>query len=345
VAFLRGRSGRDAAGSDAGVPIRRALHAVLDHDLAAAEAALGDAVRRDSNQIDAYLALARIFRQRGEIGRAIHLHQNLLLRRDLEPSERFQALLGLADDFREGGFLRRAIAAYEEVLARDPRELHALRALVRLLVDAREPGRAIPLARRLARIDGSAGHETESSTWIEVAEVERSEGRTEKARKALRRALKLDRQSVRGWIALGEVEAELGRSRDAFAAWCHVAELDRRAGPLVYPRIAASFAALGRARDYESWLGELLAADADDPGARIALARALAARGAVEDALGELRTVLEHDPNELDAHVARGRILLAEGRDAEVVKAHEALLELLERERVTLPADAGDGLA
>jgi hypothetical protein len=69
------------------------------------------------------------------------------------------------------------------------------------------------------------------------------------------------------------------------------------------------------------------------------LARALAARGAVEDALLCAREVLEQDAGRIEAHVALGRILLSEGRDAEVVKAHAALLDLLERERVTLPRD------
>jgi hypothetical protein len=58
-----------------------------------------------------------------------------------------------------------------------------------------------------------------------------------------------------------------------------------------------------------------------------------------------VRTVLEQQPTHLDAHAARGRILLAEGRDAEVVKAHEALLGVLESERVTLPSLAGETLA
>lgn len=344
MAFFRGgRERGGAAASDAA--LRRALHAVLEHDLAGAETALSETLRRDSSQIDAYLALASVYRQRGELGRAIHLHQNLLLRRDLGPAERFQALLGLADDFREGGFLRRAIAAYEEVLTRAPREPRALRPLVRLLVDAREPRRAIPFAKRLARIEGADARELEAQVHVELAQVERAEGRSQAARKALRRGLDLDPRAVHAWILLGEVEAELGRAKDAVAAWRRVPEVDRRAGPLVYPRVAAAFAALGRARDHEAWLRELLASDGDDAGARLALARALAARGAASEALDEVATVLDREPQHLEAHAVRGRILLTEGREAEVVKAHEALLDLLERERVTLPADASDAFA
>jgi lipopolysaccharide biosynthesis regulator YciM len=185
---------------DVDAAIRRALHAVLDHDLDAAETLLADAARSDGDAVDAYLALASLYRQRGEIGRAIHLHQNLLLRRDLDADARFQALVGLADDFREGGFLRRAIAAYEEVLVHQPRHTRALRALVRLLVGVREPRRAIPLARRLARIEGTKAALAEAGLWVDLAESERAEGRTQVARKALRRSLRADPENVRAWM-------------------------------------------------------------------------------------------------------------------------------------------------
>jgi lipopolysaccharide biosynthesis regulator YciM len=344
MAFWRGGK-RAGEVDDADTALRRALLAVLDHDLDAAESLLAGAVRSDSREVEGYLALACLYRQRGEIGRAIHLHQNLLLRRDLPADARFQALVGLADDFREGGFLRRAIAAYEEVLAHQPRHVRALRALVRLLVDAREPRRAIPLARRLARIEGKHAANAEGALWVDLAESERAEGRTQVARKALRKALRADANSVRAWVALGLVEAELGNSKAALAAWRKVPAIDRRAGPSVYPRLAATFAGLGRPREHEAFLQELLASDGEDAAARLALARAYAARGAAEDALAEVRRVLDRQPEHIEAHATLGRILLAEGRDAEVAKAHRELLDVLERERVTLPPGFGDTFA
>jgi lipopolysaccharide biosynthesis regulator YciM len=325
--------------------MRRALVSVLDGDLERAEAVLAETVRRDSTELDAYLALARLYRQRGEIGRAIHLHQNLLLRRDAGAETRFLAMLGLADDFRAGGFLRRAIAAYEEVLAERPGHVGALRALVSLLGSAGEPRRAIPLVRRLARAEKRPAGPAEALLWVDLAEAERGEGHSEAARKALRRALRRDPRCVRAWTALGQVEGELGRTRKALAAWRRVPELDRRAGPRVYPRLAAGFAALGRAREHERFLRELLEEEADDAGTRVALAEALAARGAIEEALAELRRSLEREPDALAAHAALGRLLLSEGRAEEVAKAHEELLDVLERQHVTLPADSGDTFA
>ena len=109
-----------------------ALLSVLDQNLDGAEEALTRAIRSNADGIESYLALARLYRMRGEIGRAIRVHQNLLLREDLRKEQRLMALAGLGADFRQGGFEDRAIACYEDVLLDDKRDLKSLRALVQL---------------------------------------------------------------------------------------------------------------------------------------------------------------------------------------------------------------------
>lgn len=326
-----------AFGGDARAPqetsaaIRRSLLAVLDHELDEAESLLTDVVRRDTEEVDAYLALARLYRQRGEIGRAIQMHQNLLLRADLDDGQRFHALLGLAEDFHRGGFLRRAAAAYEEALAQRPRHPTVLRALVRLYLDTRDARRALALERRLARLEGRDPRPAEASLWVDLAEAARAEGRTQDARRALRRALRRDPECVRAWLELGELEAERGRSRKALEAWQRVPAIDRRRAREVYPRLAATFAALGRPRAYEKLLNELLATQPEDPDARLALARTLAARGETEAALAEAKRVVDRDPDHLEARQVIGRILLQGQRDAEALRAYRELLDVLER--------------
>lgn len=318
--------------------LQRALLAVLDRDLEDAEGLLEGAARLDSESVVPYLALARLYRARGEIGRAIRLHQTLLLRADLEPERRLEALLGLATDFRQGGFLRRAIAAYEEVLAHRPEHAGALRALVRLSTDGRDYERAVELNRRLARVEGRAPGPAEAELLVGMAEAARAEGRTEDARRVLARALRRDRRCVAAWIELGQVEAERGRTKRALAAWKRVPEIDRRSAPRVYPRLAATFAALDRPRDFEKFLRGLLEREPEDVGARLALARALAARGETEEALAEVRRLLEREPGHLEAHAVLGRVLLEADREGEAVrKAYTELLAVLERQPLRPP--------
>ncbi len=335
--LTRAFGGRARGPRDQDAALRAALLAVLDGDLDRTEELLGSAVRMDANAVEPYLALGRLFRMRGEVGRAIRLHQNLLLRRDLPHELRTTVLADLAADFHEGGFLRRAIASYEEVLTRDRRHLGALRALVELLAQAREHARAIELVRRLAKLERRDGGAREAELWVEMAEAAHAEGRSSDARRAVRRALRRHPESARAWLLRGSLEAERGRSKAALEAWTRVAELDRRSGPAVYSRIEASYAALGRAREFEEFLQRLLAQRPGDPGARLALARSLAARGETDAATAELRGVLEADADDLAARAALGRLLIGEGR--EIGKDHGELLDALERRGLLRPQE------
>jgi len=326
---MRGR--RRPEPRDADGAVRAALRAVLDQQPGRAQALLARVVREDSDQVDVYLALASLARQQGEVGRAIRIHQNLLLRTDLPVRQRGDALRGLSRDFQSGGFLRRALAGWLEVLAGAPKDEEALRALFRIHVDLREYERALTIERRLARLERRDSREREASLLVEMALAAQAEGRSDAARRAVRMALKRDSRCVPAWIEAGVLEAERGHAKKALAAWKKVPELDRRAAASVYPRVEATFASLGRARDFEAWLRGLLEARPGDAAARLALARSLAARGDGEAALLELDALLERDPEDLEVGIARARILLADGRDAEAAKDFSELLDQVER--------------
>jgi len=316
---------------DVDTALRAALLAVLDRDHDEAERMLAAAVRLDSEAVEPYLALARLFRLRGEIGRAIRIHQNLLLRLDSASPHGRMAMADLAADFQAGGFLRRAIASYEDLLGHDPKHRGALRALVRLHADARDFERAIELARRLAKLEEGAEGPAEAQLRVDMAEAAVAEGRSDDARKAVKQALRKDRTCTRAWRVLGSLEAERQRSKAALAAWEKVPRLDRASGPSVYPQLEATYAALERPDDFEKYLQALLEERPDDPGARLALARHLAARGNVEDSLAELRRILERDPDHGEARSTLGRLLLSEHRDADAVKEYGELLATLDR--------------
>jgi lipopolysaccharide biosynthesis regulator YciM len=319
------------ATKDVDAIMRQALLATLDRDLDRAEQLLSRAVRIDSGDVEVFLALARLFRMRGEIGRAIRIHQNLLLRTDLDTDQRVEVVADLAADFQQGGFIQRAIASYEETLGHEPKHRVAMQALVRLYSEARDFERAIAMARRLARAKGENSNLVEAGLLVDMADAARAEGRNSDARKAAKRALRKDRGLVRGWITLGELEAERGRTKAALAAWLQVPKIDRRSGSLVYPQLEATFAALGRPRDFERFLRELLGEKPDDLEARLALARTLSARGESDAATAEIRTVLDKDSDDLAALAMLGRSLLAERRDGEANRLLAELLDSLDR--------------
>lgn len=325
--------------------LRAALLCALDHELDGAEAHLQVVAREDSSQVEVYLALARVYRLRGEVGRALRVHQNLLLRPDLGRAERCLALRGLAEDYRAGGFLGRATESYEELLALLPRDRDVLRALVTLHRAARRPERALALARRLRRSGGAGSPDearrAEAALQLELAEQAHAEGRADEARRALRRALRRDPSSAAAHVLRGELEVERGRSKRALVAWRRALELDRRRAPELLGKLRSAFAAVGRAGDFEPFLRERLRERPDDGAVRLELARVLEARGESEPAAAELRALLLAAPDHLEAQAELGRTLRAAGRCEEACDAYAALVERLDRGGALRPEERG----
>ncbi len=321
--------GRMRVPPDADASVRRALLALLSHDGAEVEAVLTAAVRAHPHDSDVFRALALLYRQQGEFARAIHMHQSLLLRRDLAADVRVDVLGELAEDFRKAGLIRRAAAAYEEVLIHAPRDRRALGGLARLLQSLRDHGRALQMIRRLARVEGRSAAEEEAALLVQQAEVAHAEGRSDDARRVARRARRRQRGYAPAHVLLGTLEAERGKNESALASWQAAVEADPRCAGFVYPRLEAAFASAGRTREFEGFLRRLLKRRPDDAVARLALARALAAWGEVDAAVAELRTWLARDASALPAQAALVRVLLDAGRQEEALAALPELLERL----------------
>jgi len=310
---------------------RRSLRAAVAEDWDAAETWLERVVEADSSDLDAYHSLARLYRRHSSIGRAIRMHQNLLLRGDLDSDARAEALLELARDFDAGGFSQRAIASYEEFLGRRPRHVEALDRLIRLHQGERDHARALALVRRLRRRDRDRADPLEVEILLAQAQARHDAGDDDGARQALKRCLRRDRGCGAAWAMLGELEAERDKSARALEAWKRGAVADRTLAPALYPKIAATFAARGKAGGYERFLREVLERRPDDHAARIAIARALGSRGEERAAVEELARAIEVAPDHLGLRAELGRQLLDAGLEAEALKAYADLVEGLAR--------------
>ncbi len=315
--------------------MRRALHLVLSGELAAAETELAAAARVDSSSAEVYLALANLYRARGEIGRAIQIHQNLLLRKDLSEALRREVLLGLALDFRAGGFLRRAAASFEELLEIEPRNAQALRELERIRVESSDWQGAIQIRRRLGKADSSTPRVL-AHLWAGLGREHSRAGREAEARKAFRRALGHDRRCAEAYIALGDQKLREGKIRKAVGLWRRALPLHPAIGSLLYPRLWEGYTALEELTSLEALLHERLEQERDERETSIWLARTVVRLGRVDEGLTLLRRLLDRAPGFLPAHAEIGCVLLREKRDLEALKSLEELIEHLPAERPRL---------
>lgn len=331
--------GKSDVHSEIDQALRRSLRAAVAGDWDTAETWLERIVEANSKDLDAYHALARLYRQQGSIGRAIRMHQNLLLRTDVPRAARDEALLELACDFDAGGFRDRAISAYEEVLAGQPRNAQALERLAVLLHDAQDTPRALAVLKKFRKRDKASADALEVKVHLAHARAAAATGDDDGARASLKRCLKRDPQCAEGWTLLGELEAERGKTAKALDAWKKAAASDPEVAQLVYPKIDASFAAKGKPDAFIAYLRGVLKDNPSLHGARVTLARALSSRGESREGIEELSRAIEVSPAATALHAELGRQLLDSGQESEALKAYAALVEVLSKsESLTAPA-------
>ena len=106
----------------------------------------------DTDRFETQLALGSLFRRRGELERAIRLHQDLSVRAMLTTEQRSIALLELGDDFVRAGLLDRAEALFDELRAIDAQSAPALKQLIGIYEQEREWRKAARAASEYERL-------------------------------------------------------------------------------------------------------------------------------------------------------------------------------------------------
>lgn len=161
-----------------------------------------DLVEVNRDTIEIHIALGNLFRSKGEVDRAIKVHQNLLARPNLTRKQRHMAIAELANDYLKAGLLDRAEKLYREMieLRSDTRE--AYRRLLDLYITEKSWQEAADCAHMLFRIGEPDADIVYSQCLCEVAEQAIANANNRLARKSLDKALEVAPGCVRASLLL-----------------------------------------------------------------------------------------------------------------------------------------------
>lgn len=196
--------------------------------------------RLDEDAVEMQLALGNLFRRRGEVDRAIRVHQNLMSRSDLSAEQRSQALLELGEDYMRAGLLDRAESLFIDLASLNPNSVPALRHLISIYQQERDWHKAIEYAERLSRIADPQG-DLIAQYYCELAEQARAKAQLDKARQYLDLAFASEPNCVRGLILQGHMAFEEGRCAGAIEAFEQVVGLDGDFAPQVLAPLMACY--------------------------------------------------------------------------------------------------------
>jgi lipopolysaccharide biosynthesis regulator YciM len=144
----------------------------------------------NADTIETHFALGSLYRRRGEVERAIRIHQNVLAREALAPEHREQALLALAQDYLRAGLLDRAEGLFQQVSEVPRLRASALDALRLVYERQNDWQQALGTYRQLARIKAAPSRMVAAHYLCELATLAIERGDIMGARQRLREARK-----------------------------------------------------------------------------------------------------------------------------------------------------------
>lgn len=265
-----------------------------------------EAVKSNTESLELHFALGSLFRRRGEVDRAIHLHQNLLERPQLSELQKTAIMVELAQDFLKAGLFDRAESLFLTLREAPSYQQPALRSLLDIYIREREWLRAIEIAKELQHISGVPFHKEMAEFHCELAAAH-----PESAQEHLAAALQVNPYCIRANLMLGDMAIANHDHERAIASWRHIENQKPQYLGLIATRLLQSYQALGRGNEglallkswtqkyslpavlnviYESTLG------AEGPAAAADLARSELAKRPSLNLLDRLLQALETAP-------------------------------------------------
>ena len=293
-------------------------------DLAIEE--LSQAARVDTDALEIHLILGNVYRERGQVSRAIQVHQSLLQRQKLTRLEHAYVMLCLGLDFKRGGFVDRAVEAFKEARRLDPSNAYALLHLEKVYEEQRQWDEAARVRQELLTMAGPESP-ARSQSVLAFLENERGllalrAGDLAAARARFSAALDLDHAVTPASVNLGDVLAREGEREAAISRWEQVIDDTPDRAHLVLDRLREAYAAAGHPERFLELCRRVAAAHPHNWRARLAFGQALAAGQQADAALDQFLEALSHNPHGLTVHEAIWDLLLGDGLERRAVERY-----------------------
>ena len=181
----------------------------------------------DTETVETHLALGSLFRRRGEVDRAIRVHQNIIARPQLILAQRKEAMLALGQDYLSAGMFDRAEKVFIEVVNMgEKNETHSLNGLLAIYQQEKAWEKALSTTILLEQVLGHSMNVEKGHYYCEIAVQYIKQNQIEKAYQAIRQALQVDSMSVRANMLLANLEMKHQRYRQAIKALKQVPKQD-----------------------------------------------------------------------------------------------------------------------
>ena len=213
----------------------------------------------DTETIETHLALGNLFRRRGEVDRAIRIHQNLIARPNLSLEYRDIALLELAMDYMRSGLLDRAEALFKELVTADSHTQQAYTELLDIYQQEKDWDNAINTARKLETASGRKLNNVIAQFYCEKAEESLNTGGTEGVMDNLHKAVSINPDCARASLLEGQLLQNDGKFKQAIRVYKRIEQQDPEILPEAIIPLLTCYRKIDAVDEYIKYLQEIVA--------------------------------------------------------------------------------------
>jgi lipopolysaccharide biosynthesis regulator YciM len=215
-------------------------------------------VRVDDKTIETHFALGSLFRRRGEVDRAIRIHQNIIARPDLAAEQRDQALYSLAKDYLGAGLLDRAEKLFVRLAQGSRFQVQALQALCGIYEQERDWEKAIDAGQRLEVLGGRSLALQIAHYHCELAEAAAAKKDYASARKFVKKAQSGRPRTMRGALTRAHIARDTDDNKTALKLYHRIIDENTYLIAEALPEIVAIYERENATAELESALRALL---------------------------------------------------------------------------------------
>jgi lipopolysaccharide biosynthesis regulator YciM len=215
----------------------------------------------DNDTAETHLALGSLFRRRGEVDRAIRIHQNLIARPTLSHEQRAYALFELGEDYMKAGLLDRAEHLFQELIELKSMVPSALKHLIEIYQQEQDWEKAIAICHQFDQETGDDSGELIAQYYCELAKKSLIAGDNLQFNRFIEQAFAHDNNCVRASMLVANKEKKEGNYDRAINYFQQVVNQDVDYFPKVIASLKESYIKTGKEKELSLFLDRILGHD------------------------------------------------------------------------------------
>ncbi len=258
---------------------------------------LKQTVRQDTNNIEAYIHLGNLITTEGDPARASKIHENLLVRSDINTSQREMILQQLIQDYCASSQINKAANTAEELMQINKKNPETQQLLLSFYEENGDWEKAYFFRQSLNKWKKKQDRSILAMYKVKIGENLMQSGAQREARTRFREAVKLDTACVPAYLYWGDSFKKENKNKEALSIWQEFIYKNPQHAHLAFDRLRDVLFDLGQFSEIEKIYTQVMKKKTKTPQASLAMIDFLRKQRRLKEAVELCQALLSDHPD------------------------------------------------